>query len=617
MAKHQFQAEINQLLNLMIHSLYSNKDIFLRELISNSSDAIDKLQLLTLTDDTYRGISFNPKIEVLFDKDAKTITISDNGIGMDEVDLVANLGTIAKSGTKGFLEKLTGDVKKDSNLIGQFGVGFYASFMVADRVEVLTKKANTEQAYKWISAAGGDYEIEGAQKDDFGTTITLHIKEDASEYLSQWKLESVIKKYSDHVAFPIYLEKEITEKDAEPRKELSQINAASALWRRSKNEITQDEYNEFYSSISHDSEKPLLYVHTKAEGAHEYTTLFYIPQKAPFDLYRVDYQAGVKLYVKRVFITDDDKELMPTYMRFVKGIIDAEDLPLNVSREILQQNRLLNTIKQASTKKILNELDKLSKSDKEKYASFYKEFGRCLKEGLYQDYANKELILDLLRLKSSANDNMNSLEEYVSRMVSEQKAIYYILGQNYELLKNSPLLEPFKAKGVEILILDDEIDEIVMPSAGKYKDFEIKSVVDGANDELIKGEVDEQSVERLKSLCEKMKAALGDEVKEVRVSSRLNESPVCVVFDDGEMSPQIAQMMKAMGQIMPDVKPTLELNPNNSLINRLELISDDVKIAEVSNLLYEQARLLGGLQIKDAAKFAKGLEYFVSNSLTN
>ncbi len=613
MAKHQFQAEINQLLHLMIHSLYSNKDIFLRELISNSSDAIDKLQLLTLTDDKYKQIAFSPKVEISFDKDAKTVTIADNGIGMNEEDLITNLGTIAKSGTKSFLEKLSGDVKKDSNLIGQFGVGFYASFMVADKVTVVSKKAGEDEAYKWISEAGGEYDIEKAERDSFGTSITLHLKDDADEYLSQYKLESIIKKYSDHIGFPIMLLKEKTEKDAEPVKEFEQINKASALWRRSKNEIKPEEYEEFYASISHDSNKPILHVHTKAEGTHEYTTLFYVPAKAPFDLFRVDYQPGVKLYVKKVFITDDDKELMPSYMRFVKGIIDAEDLPLNVSREILQQNRLLSTIKQSSTKKILGELDKLAKADKEKYDEFYKEFGRCLKEGLYQDYANKEAILDLLRFKSLTSEGTISLADYASKMVADQKSIYYIVGQNAELLKNSPLLEPFKAKNIDVLVLDDEIDEIVMPSAGKYKDFDIKSVVDGINDDLVKGEVDEQSVEKFKNLCEKIKVALGDEVKEVRVSSRLNSSPVCVVFDEGEMSPQIVQMMKAMGQPMPEVKPTLEINPKSELINKLE--ANEAKIADVAHLLYEQARLLGGLEIKNAAKFAKGIENFIANGL--
>lgn len=613
MAKHKFQTEINQLLQLMIHSLYSNKDIFLRELISNSSDAIDKLQYLTLTDDALKGFAFEPKIQVDYDKEAKTLSISDTGIGMNDEDMMEHLGTIAKSGTKSFLEKLTGDAKKDSNLIGQFGVGFYASFMVADRVEVTSRKAGSDKAYTWTSAGDGEYEITDATRDVAGTTITLHVKEDAQEYISQWKLESIIKKYSDHVAFPIMLKKEKFEKDAkEPQFEIAQINKASALWRRSKSEITQEEYDEFYSSISHDSEKPLLHVHTKAEGTHEYTTLFYLPSKAPFDLYRVDYQPGVKLYVKRVFITDDDKELLPTYLRFARGIIDAEDLPLNVSREILQQNRLLATIKQASAKKILSEIGRLAKGEKEKFETFYEQFGRCLKEGLYQDHANKEQILELVRFKSSTRDGMISLEEYEAAMKSDQKAIYYVTGTDAQLMKNSPLLEGYKAKGFEVLICDEEIDEIVIPTIGKYKELDVKSVAEGLKDDAMVTKADPIVEGRLKPLMEKLTAALGDEVKEVRVGWSLTDSPSCVVFDEGEMNAQMMQILKAMGQSAPASKPSLEINPNHPIVAKLEVCDD---VADVASILLDEAKLLGGMAIKDPASFAKKLNALLAKAL--
>jgi len=614
MSKHQFQTEINQLLHLMIHSLYSDKDIFLRELISNGSDAMDKLQYLTVTDDAYKNIAFNPKIEISFDKEAKTLSISDAGIGMNEADLIEHLGTIAKSGTKSFLEKLSGDAKKDSNLIGQFGVGFYASFMVANKVEVLTKKAGEEKAFLWTSEGDGSFEISEAQKESFGTTITLHLKDEADGYLSQYKLEAIIKKYSDHIAFPIMMEKEKYE-DKETTKSVEQINKANALWRRAKNEITDEEYKEFYSSLSHDSEEPLMHMHTKAEGANEFITLFYIPKKAPFDMNRVDYTPGVKLYVKRVFITDDDKELLPQYLRFVKGIIDAEDLPLNVSREILQQNKILSNIKSASTKKVLGELSKLSKAEKEKYEGFYAEFGRALKEGVYSDWANRDALLDLLRFKSTKSDASVSLEDYVSNMIPEQKNIYYILGQNANLLKNSPLLESFKAKNIEVLVLDEEIDEIVMPTVSKYKEYDIKSVVDGIKDDIVKPAEDKESATRLAPLVEKIKHALGEEVKEVRVSNRLSDSPVCAVFDEGEMNPQMMQMLKAMGQAVPESKPSFEINPNHAIINKLESLSDDAMLADISEILFAEAKLLAGMELKNTDVFSKKLNSILSKAI--
>ncbi|MGE4399781.1 MAG: molecular chaperone HtpG [Campylobacterales bacterium] len=614
MAKHAFQTEIKQLLNLMIHSLYSDRDIFLRELISNGSDAMDKLQYLALTDEKYKGLGNDAKLEITYDKDAKTITIKDAGIGMNDEDMVESLGTIAKSGTKSFIENLTGDAKKDSNLIGQFGVGFYAAFMVASKISVLSRKAGEDKAFIWESDGSGEYEIKEGTKESHGTEITLSLKDDAEEYLSQWKLESIVKKYSDHIPFPIFMQKEKYLEEGKTETSIEQINKASALWRRAKNEITEDEYNEFYSAISHDNDKPLLHIHTKAEGTHEYTTLFYIPQKAPMDMYRVDYQAGVKLYVKRVFITDDDKELMPTYMRFAKGIIDAEDLPLNVSREILQQNRLLSTIKTASTKKILGELKKLAKADKEKYATFFKEFGRALKEGLYSDYANRDDLLELMRFKSTAAEGFVSLEEYETRMVAEQKAVYYIVGDDENLAKNSPILEGFKAKNIEVLVLDDEIDNIVMPSVNKYKDFEIKNVSNSLNDEILKAEIDEATVTRLKPLVEKLTAALGDKVKEVKVSGSLKDSAACVVFDDAHMTAQLKEMLKAMGQEAPESKPTFEINPIHPIINKLEA-ADDAKVAEIGEVLFDLSVMLSGESLKDPSAFAKKVSSILTNSL--
>ncbi|MEA1920344.1 MAG: molecular chaperone HtpG, partial [Campylobacterota bacterium] len=440
MAKHQFQTEVNQLLQLMIHSLYSNKEIFLRELVSNGSDALDKLNMLHLTDENYKGINFVPRIDIAIDKEAKTLTVSDTGIGMNDEDLVANLGTIAKSGTKAFLENLSGDQKNDSKLIGQFGVGFYASFMVADRVEVTSKKAGEEKAYKWISEGTGEYEIVDAEQESHGTTIVMHLKDDEDEFLETQRLESIITKYSNHIPFPIFMDKEHyiaaeTDDEGNETKPSSteikneQINKASALWTISKSEISDDEYKDFYQSIAHDSSEPLKWFHNKAEGAIEYTTLFYIPSQAPMDLYRVDYQSGIKLYINRVFITDDEKELMPTYLRFLRGVIDSKDLPLNVSREILQSNPVMTKIKNASVKKVLGELGKMMKKDKEGYDKFYGEFGNVLKEGLYSDMGNREKILELMQFNTMNSEEKTTIEEFVKNVDEEKKEIYYISGQ--------------------------------------------------------------------------------------------------------------------------------------------------------------------------------------------
>jgi molecular chaperone HtpG len=630
MSKHEFQTEIKHLLDLMIHSLYSNKEIFLRELISNSSDAIDKLKFLTLTDDKLKTLEFNPKIEIKFDDKKNILVIKDNGIGMDDKDLQDNLGTIAKSGTKSFLANLTGDNVKDSNLIGQFGVGFYSVFMVADKVEVISQKAGEDKAYKWISSGTGEYELEDTKAGDYGTKITLHLKKEESEFASKWQLESVIKKYSNHIPFPIYLEftetefEEQSEEDKEAKKERvskevtknEKINDAMAIWTKNKKDLKKNDYNDFYKSIGYDGDEPFAHIHTKAEGTHEYNTLFYLPKKAPFDLYRADYRSNVKLYVKRVFITDDDKELLPTYLRFVVGVIDSQDLPLNVSREILQQNKILATIKQGSTKKILSEIKKLAKN-KEKYSEFIGEFGRPLKEGLYQDHMNKDALMELVRFKSTKESgSLTSLEEYVESMQENQKAIYYITGEKEEILRNSPLLESFKDKNIEVLILDDELDEVIMPSIGTYKEKEFKSVnrTDTADD--LETKEDKEAAKEAEPIAKKIKDALGDKVKDVKISARLKESPSCVVADENDPTASMQQMFKSMGQDMPmdEIKPILEINPTHPIVQKMDSLKDD-ELANISNLLLDQALLSEGIVPKDIRAFTINLNRAIENSI--
>ena len=624
MAQHQFQTEVSQLLHLIIHSLYSHKEIFLRELISNSSDALDKLKYLTLTDDNYKDIPFEPKIDISFqDNGEKKLIVSDTGIGMNDEDLVLNLGTIAGSGTKNFLSQLTGDSKSDSNLIGQFGVGFYSAFMVADKIEVVSKKAGEDKSWKWVSDGKGSYEISEAEKEGNGTDITLFLNKEGDEYASRWQIESVIKKYSDHIPFPIYLEYENTrfEGEGDERKEVKeqkvdQINSASALWKRPKSELTDEDYNEFYKTVSHDTDDPLYYIHTKAEGTMEYTTLFFIPKTAPFDLYQADYKPGVKLYVSRVFITDDDKELLPTYLRFLRGVIDSEDLPLNVSREILQQNRVMTNIRNSSVKKVLSELKSLSESNSEKYLEFIKQYNRPLKEGLYSDFTNRESLLELVRFKSSENEGYVSLSDYVEKMGEDQKAIYYITGGNEETLRNSPLLEAYKKKGIEVLIMDDEIDDIVIPTIGKYKEKDLKAVNRSGADEDLKTDDDKAKEEEVKPLIEKIKEALGDEVKDVKSSSRLSDSPSCIIADADDPTMQMQQMLKAMGQTeMPDFKPILEINPDHEIVKKLSGSEDKDLISDVSFLLLEQAKLIEGGEIKSPADFVKRLNRIMGKAV--
>ena len=631
MAKYEFQTEVNQLLHLIIHSLYSNKEIFLRELVSNASDALDKLKYLTVSDAALKNLQFNPRIDITFNEDAATptLTIRDTGIGMNDEDIKNNLGTIARSGTKAFLEQLAADDKKDSNLIGQFGVGFYSAFMVASKIEVISKKAGENTVWKWISDGKGEYELEQTDDSAFpliddvpeganGTCITLYLNNEDSEFASRWKIEDIIKRYSDHIAFPIYLHyihKEYDDKGNEKSQaaKSEQINDASALWQKPKSELKDEDYKNFYKSLSHDSADPLLYIHTKAEGTQEYTTLFYVPAKAPFDMYHADYKPGVKLFVKRVFITEDEKELLPVYLRFVHGIIDSEDLPLNVSREILQQNRILNNIRSASVKKLLGEFKKLSENDKEKYETFIAEYNRPLKEGLYSDYEHRDELLELIRFRTTNEENTwTSLADYVQRMKEGQKAIYYITGGDEKALRQSPHLEAYKAKGFEVLIMPDEIDDIVIPSVGKYKDWELKAANRAGSDEELSTDEEKKEAKQkekdFKPIVEKIKTALGDAVKEVRLSKRLADSPSCIVVDENDPSLQMERMMRAMGQqLRGEVKPILEINAEHPILQRLKDTDDEALIADTAFVLLDQALLLEGSTLKDTADFVKRL----------
>lgn len=624
MSKQQFQTEVSQLLDLIVHALYSHKEIFLRELISNASDAIDKLRYLALTNEKMKKIEFEPRIDIKFDdKKMKTLTISDTGIGMDEKDLSSDLGTIARSGTKTFLSKMTGDAKKDSSLIGQFGVGFYSVFMVTDKVEVISKKAGQKNAYKWISDGKSGFEIQETERDDYGTTVILHLNDEGKEYASRWKIEEIIKKYSNHIAFPIYLhyeEEEPVDKDSKKTKTVKkedQINTVTALWKQSKSQLKEKDYNEFYKTIAHDMDDPLMYIHTHAEGKLEYSTLFYIPKKAPFDLYHLNYLPGVKLYIQRVFITSDEKELLPTYLRFVKGIIDSEDLPLNVSRETLQHNKIMENIRAASVKKLLSEFKKLADKDKDKYSQFYNEFGRALKEGLYHDFTNRDILLELIRFKSTKSDEPISLAEYKKNMKKDQKVIYYISGGNAEGLKNSPLLEAYKNNDIEVLLMVDEIDEIVIPSIGRYNDIELKSVnISDSADDLDKEEKDKKTSKANEDLTFRIKEVLKDEVKDVKISKRLSDSPSCIVTDKNDPTIQMQNMMRSMGQAnMPAVKPILEINPDHKIIKKLKKVEEKKLFEDISLLLLDQAVLIGGGEIKNPSTFIKTLNKVMEKAL--
>jgi molecular chaperone HtpG len=613
MAKREFQTEVSQLLHLIVHSLYSHPEIFLRELISNSSDALDKLRYLTLADDAYRALPFSPRIDLELDEARQTLTVSDTGIGMNEQDLVSDLGTIARSGTKDFLARLSGDARKDANLIGQFGVGFYSAFMVADRIEVTSRKAGEEQAWRWISDGKTGFDIESAERSAAGTTVVLHLNEEGKTFANGWRLQEIVRKYSNHIAFPIFLthdkpEWNETEKKSITIRTTEQINAAKALWLRPKNELKDEDYKEFYKSLAGNWEDPLFWFHTKAEGNLEYTTLFYIPAKAPLDLYQTSYQVGVKLYVKRVFILDDAKELLPQYLRFVRGVIDSEDLPLNVSRELLQQNRVLTSIRTASVKKILSELKNIAAAQPEQYLTFIREYNRPLKEGLYSDFANREALLDLIRFKSSKVEGLTSLAEVKSRMKDGQKGIYYITGGAESLLRTSPLLEVYRKKDIEVLLLDDEIDEIVFSGVGKYGEIDLKSVNRASTSDDLKDEGEPDKSESIKPLIDKLKTVLGDRVKDVRVSLRLADSPSCIVTDEAEPSIRMQEMLRSMGQKdVPALLPTLEINPDHEIVKKLLARSDDSVFQDAAWLLLEQALLLEGVSLPDPAGFVQRL----------
>ena len=620
MAKHQFQTEIGQLLKLMTHSLYSNKEIFIRELVSNASDAIDKFNHLNLTNEKFKNPDWKGAISIKLDDADGSLTIGDNGIGMNEDDLMAHLGTIAKSGTKAFLENLTGDAKKDSNLIGQFGVGFYSVFMVADRVDVITKKAGEDQAYKFSTDGTGEFEVTPVTKESHGTVIYIKLKEEEKEFLTKWKVQEIIKKYSNHIPYPItaYFSEEETEGEGDDAvtktvNKSEQINEATALWTINKSELKKEDYIEFYKSFAHGDDEPLKYLHNRVEGANEFTTLFYIPKTAPMDLYRADYQAGVKLYVKRVFITDDNKELLPPYLRFIKGIIDSEDLPLNVSRELLQDNRILANIRQTSVKKILTAIKKLKDEDAK---IFSEQYNRVMKEGAYQDHTNKELILEIIKFKSSNQDDMVGLDDYISRGDSEKKEIYYIIGKDETTLRNSPLLEAYKKAGIEVLILDDEeVDTIVTPMYGEFKGWAFKDITTIEAPTTQTKEEQEEQEKEFKSLTDRLKEALGEDVKEVKTTNRLTTSPSCVVKDANDPMAGMAAMFAQMGQKAPETPLILEINPNHEIIKKLSNLEDKESFEDMAYILLDNAKLSEGIEPKDKIAFANRISKIATRAI--
>jgi molecular chaperone HtpG len=617
-----FQAEVKQLLQLMIHSLYSNKEIFLRELISNASDAADKLRFEAINNGALFENDPDLKIKVGFDKEKRTITISDNGIGMSRDEAIEHLGTIAKSGTRDFFSKLSGDQQKDAALIGQFGVGFYSGFIVADRITVETRRAGApaNEGVRWESEGAGDFTVEAIDKPNRGTDIILHLREGEDEFLSAWKLKSIIRKYSDHISLPIMMAKEEWDeekKETVTRDELETINQASALWARSKSDITPEQYVEFYKHVSHDFGEPLIYTHNRVEGRSEYTQLLYIPKTAPFDLWDRNKRGGIKLYVKRVFIMDDAEQLMPVYLRFVKGVIDSADLPLNVSREILQESRDVKVIRDGSTKRVLSMLEELADSDeqaeKDKYDSFWKEFGQVLKEGIGEDATNKDRIAKLLRFASTHNDSdvQNvSLADYIGRMKEGQDKIYYVTAESHAGAKNSPHLEIFRKKGIEVLLLTDRVDEWMLSFLTEFEGKELASVAKGDLDlgkleEEAEKKQHQETEEQYKDLVEKMKTALAAKAKDVRVTFRLTDSPACLVAEENELSANLVRMLKAAGQNAPDSKPILEINPDHPLVQRLKY--EDGKFDDWSNILFDQALLAEGGTLEDPAGFVKRL----------
>jgi molecular chaperone HtpG len=614
-----FQAEVKQLLDLMIHSLYSNKEIFLRELISNASDAIDRLRFDALSDASLYEQDADFKIRVSYDKDARTIIVADNGIGMTRAEVIENLGTIAKSGTREFFQSLTGDQQKDANLIGQFGVGFYSSFVVADRVTVTTRRAglSAEQGVRWESDGQGEYSLEAIEKPSRGTEIVLHLREGEDDLLSGYRLRSIIRKYSDHIMLPIVMKSEAEDKKDEDEV----INKASALWTRPRVEISEQEYNEFYKHVAHDFTDPLAYVHSRMEGTVEYTLLLYIPSRAPFDLWTPGFHHGVKLYVRRVFIMDDAEKLMPRYMRFMRGVIDSNDLPLNVSRELLQQNKMIDTIRSNSVKKVLSLLSDLAASNKEKYATFWKEFGRVLKEGLLEDHANYETLMKLLRFSTTTSGSEQqdvSLEDYVGRMKEGQDKIYYILADSYAAAKDSPLLEIFKKKGIEVLLLFEPVDSLMTSELRDFKGFQFQSVSRGEVD-LSKLEDEEEKAEQQKSadeakdLLTRLKNVLGERVKDVRTTNRLTTSPACLVVDTYGIDPSLKRLLQSAGQHVPEDKPILEINPQHPVVHKIKNEADEQLFANWAHVLFDQAVLSGGEQLDNPVSFVNRLNELLTH----
>ncbi|MFN4292109.1 MAG: molecular chaperone HtpG [Permianibacter sp.] len=621
----RFETEVKQLLQLMVHSLYSNKEIFLRELISNAADAADKLRFKALAQPDLLGADNDLRVRLIVDKAAGTLTISDNGIGLTRDEAVQHLGTIAKSGTAEFLSKLSGDQKKDANLIGQFGVGFYSGFIVADRITVRSRAAGAapDQAVQWESAGDGEFSVETINKEERGTDVILHLKEDQKEFLEPWRLRHLIHKYSDHIAIPVQLPKE--NDDGEATAEFETANKATALWTRAKSEISDDDYKAFYQHISHDFDEPLAWTHNKVEGKHEYTSLFYIPSHAPFDLWNRDRPRGVKLYVKRVFIMDDAEQFLPIYLRFVRGVLDSADLPLNVSREILQDSAVTDTLRKQGVKRVLGLLEEIASKEPEKYQKFWNEFGQVLKEGTAEDPANKDQIAKLLRFASTHTDTPAqtiALADYVSRMKPEQKAIYYISSDSFAAAKNSPHLEVFRKKGVEVLLLTDRIDEWML---NYLHEFDGKPLVSVTRGELDLGGLESETEKAIQKeaesqaagLVNRIKTVLGDRVKDVRVTSRLTDSPACVVGDKQDMGSHIARLLKQSGQEVPVMKPIFEINPSHPLMQRLDREADEARFTDLLELMFDQARLAESGQLEDPGTYSARLNRLLLNLLAN
>jgi molecular chaperone HtpG len=615
---HAFQTEVKQLLQLMIHSLYSNREIFLRELISNASDAADKLRFEAVTTPSLFENDSELKIRISFDKDAGTLTIADNGIGMTRDEVIANIGTIAKSGTKEFFAKLSGDQQKDANLIGQFGVGFYSAFIVADKVTLVTRRAGAlaSDGVRWVSKGDGEFTLEAVDKAARGTEITLHLKDDAKDFLDDWRLKSIIRKYSDHIQLPIVMKKSEWDEDKKAQvvtDEDETINKASAIWTRAKSDITEEQYQEFYKHVSHDWQPPLAWTHAKVEGRQEYTELLYVPSQAPFDMFDREHKHGVKLYVKRVFIMEDAEQLLPRYLRFIKGVVDSNDLPLNVSREILQESKDVDAIRAGCVKKVLSLLDDLAENEKEKYAKFWGAFGRVFKEGIGEDHANKERIAKLARFQSTHESGATqsvSFADYIARMKHGQEKIYYVTADNLIAAQNSPHLEVFKKKGIEVLLMTEAVDEWWLGSLEEIDGKKLQSVAKGDLDlgalaDDAEKKATEKIADEMKPLIEKIKAALGERVKDVRVTDRLTESPACLVVDENELSGNLERMLKAAGQKINAVKPILEINPEHALVKKIQAEEASSHFDDLSLVLFEQSLLAEGGQLEDPAGFVK------------